>query len=103
MLPKIARSTMGSIAEQGMEMSDIHAWTDEQVYQGAGEQPGSQMSYWRDVEMKRRERLLNKQLLEAELATVAAQRGATEQAAKQATYMFWSTIFAAVSAFGALV
>lgn len=84
-------------------MRDIHTWSDEQVYQGAGEQPGSQMSYWRDVEMKRRERQLNKQLLEAELATVIAQRDATSQAARQAKYMFWSTIFAAVSAFGALI
>jgi hypothetical protein len=84
-------------------MSDLHTWSDEGVYKGAGEQPGSQMSYWREVEMKRRERLLNKQLLEAELATVAAQREATSQAAKQAKYMFWSTIFAAVSAFGALI
>jgi hypothetical protein len=52
------------------------------------------MCTWREVEMKRRERLLNKQLLEAELATVAAQREATSQAAKQAKYMFWSTVFA---------
>jgi hypothetical protein len=84
-------------------MSEIHTWSDEQVYQGASEQPGSQMSYSREVEMNRREFLLNKQLLEAELATVAAQRDATAQAAMQAKYMFWSTIFSAVSAFGALV
>ncbi|MGY4371765.1 hypothetical protein ACVW1A_007830 [Bradyrhizobium sp. LB1.3] len=53
--------------------------------------------------MKRREYLMNKQLLDAELATVVAQRDATAQAAKQARYMFWSTIFAAISAFGALI
>jgi hypothetical protein len=84
-------------------MSDLHTYSDDGVYKGGGEQPGSQMSYWREVEMKRRERLLNKQLLEAELATVAAQREATSQATKQAKYMFWSTIFAAVSAFGSLI
>lgn len=84
-------------------MSDIHTWSDDAVYKGAGEQSGSQMSYWREVEMKRREYLLNKKLLEAELATVTAQRDATAQAAKQAQYMFWSTIFAAISAFGALI
>ncbi|MCK1595476.1 hypothetical protein [Bradyrhizobium sp. 164] len=84
-------------------MSDIHTWSDDAVYKGTGEEPGSQMSYWRDVEMRRREYLLNKQLLGAELATVTAQREASAQAAKQAQYMFWSTIFAAVSAFGALI
>ncbi len=84
-------------------MSDIHTWSEDRVYEQAGEQPGSQMAYYREVEIKRRERLLNKELLKAELATVAAQRDATTLAAKQAKYMFWSTIFAAISAFGALI
>lgn len=47
--------------------------TDEEVYSGAGEQPGSQASYWREVEMKRRDFLLAKKTSEANIEAANAQ------------------------------
>lgn len=38
--------------------------TDEEVWGQAGEQPGSQASYWREIEQKRRLMLLQKASLE---------------------------------------
>jgi hypothetical protein len=66
--------------------------TDEEVFAGAGEQPGSQASYWRDIEIKRRLFLLQKDLLTAQIDVVGTQKAATEEAQKQSTFMLFSTI-----------
>jgi len=66
--------------------------TDAQVFESPGEQPGSQSSYWRDIEIKRRLYLLQKELLEAQLDAVETQKNSTFEAKKQSTYMLYSTI-----------
>ncbi|WMT90136.1 hypothetical protein [Pelagibacterium sp. H642] len=86
-----------------------HDWTDfpdERVFGGAGEQPGSQASYWRETEIKRRLYLLQKRALEEQVKATATQQKAIEaqrEATKaqnaavaemrhQSKIMFWSVI-----------
>lgn len=90
-------------------MNEIQDWPDDKVFGGAGEQPGSQASYYRDVEIKRRQYILERQLLQSQLAAtqaqnnaVIAQREATAEARRQSTYILCSTVFAALSAAAAL-
>lgn len=84
---------------------DWSKWTDEQVFGQVGEQPGSQASYWRDVEIKRRLYVLEKQALEAQLsatteqrAAIQAQRDAVAEMRRQSTLMLWSVIGVFVTA-----
>lgn len=51
-------------------------WPDEKVFGQAGEQPGSQASYWRDIEIKRRLYNLQREALVAQLDATASQREA---------------------------
>ena len=76
----------------GMTDDWMGNWTkknDEEVYSGAGEQPGSQASYWREVEMKRRQFLLDKEVaaasIEASVMQVAAAKATIETA-------FWTKV-----------
>jgi hypothetical protein len=73
-------------------MEDWTKRTDNEVFTGAGEQPGSQASYWRDIEIKRRLFFLQQDLLRAQLAAVETQKTSTIETAKQSTYMLYSTI-----------
>ena len=73
-------------------MEDWTKRSDEEVFSGAGEQPESQASYWRDIEIKRRVYLLQKQLLYAQIDAVETQKAATTEAVKQSTFMLYSTI-----------
>lgn len=57
-------------------MEDWSKWTDDQVFKNASEQPGSQASYWRETEIKRRLYLLQKQSLESQIEATAVQREA---------------------------
>lgn len=59
-------------------MEDWTKKTDESVFGNAGEQPGSQASYWRDVEIKRRLYNLQRDSLNAQLDATAAQREAID-------------------------
>jgi len=58
-------------------LNDWSSKTDEQVFGGVHEQDGSQYAYWRDIEIKRRLYLLQKQSLDAQIAATEAQRQAT--------------------------
>lgn len=73
-------------------MEDWTKKTDEDVFSRVGEEYQSQAWYWRDVEIKRRVFLLQKQLLNAQMEAVAAQQAATKEAAKQSWIMVWSTV-----------
>ncbi|WP_147274629.1 hypothetical protein [Phyllobacterium bourgognense] len=73
-------------------MEDYSSWTDERVFGSAGEQPGSQASYVPDIEIKRRLYILQREVLDAQLAAVAAQETATAEMKKQSNQMYWSTI-----------
>lgn len=83
-------------------MEDWTKRTDDQVFGRIGEQPGSQSAYWRDTEIRRREFLLNQELLRTQVEAAAAQRDAARVMGKQATVLIWSAIFSAVSALAAL-
>ena len=73
-------------------MEDWTKRTDEEVFSKVGEQIDSQAAYWRDIEIKRRIYLLQKDLLNAQIDAVATQKAATTEAVKQSTFMLYSTI-----------
>lgn len=80
-------------------MDDWSKWTDDQVFKGASEQPGSQASYWRETEIKRRLYILQQASLDAQLKATAAQveattaqREAIAVAKQQSRIMLWSVL-----------
>jgi hypothetical protein len=66
--------------------------TDDEVFSKVGEEGSSRAAYWRDIEIKRRVYLLQKDLLNAQIDAVATQKAATSEAVKQSTFMLYSTI-----------
>ena len=66
-------------------MEDWTKRTEEEVFSKVGEQGESQAAYCRDVEIKRRVYLLQKDLLNAQIDAVATQKAATTEAVKQST------------------
>jgi hypothetical protein len=64
-------------------MEDWTKFSDEQVFTNANEQIGSQASRWRDTEIRRREYLLNQQVMKAQLASAQSQRDATQLMERQ--------------------
>ena len=76
----------------GRKMEDWTKRTDEKVFSEVGEQIDSQAAYWRDIEIKRRVYLLQKDLLNAQIDAVATQKTATTEAVKQSTFILYSTI-----------
>lgn len=83
-------------------MEDWTRFSDEQVFTNASEQIGSQASRWRDTEIRRREFLLNQELLKAQLASAQSQKQATRLMERQSTILLWTAVFAALSALAAL-
>lgn len=77
--------------------------TDEEVYGGAGEQPGSQAAYWREVEMKRRDYLLAKKTSEANIQAAEAQIRASDATIDTAYWTKLSAIAVLVTAIIAAV
>lgn len=80
-------------------MGDWTGKTDEQVFGAASEQPGSQSSYWREIEIKRRLYILQKDALQAQLDVIAQQKDATEaqreaiaEMRSQSRILLWSVI-----------
>jgi len=91
-------------------LNDWGSKTDEQVFGGVHEQDGSQYAYWRDIEIKRRLYLLQKQSLDAQIAATEAQRQATAAQEKavdvmhrQSRIMLWSVIGVFLTALVTLV
>ena len=84
-------------------MHDIVNWPDEKVFGGAGEQEGSQMSYWRTIEIQRRLYLLQKESVEAQIAATEEQRAAIQEMRFQSKMMLWAVIAAFLSAACTLV
>jgi hypothetical protein len=75
----------------------------DQLFGQVGEQPGSQTSYERDVEIKRRTYVLESELLAAQIATVKEQSAAVAEMRRQSTFMLWSTIAAFATALITLI
>lgn len=73
-------------------MEDWTKRTDEVFFSKVGEQNNSQAAYLRDIEIKRRVYLLQKDLLNAQIDAVATQKAATTEAVRQSTFMLYSTI-----------
>jgi hypothetical protein len=73
-------------------MEDWTKRTEDEVFSKVGEEGASQAAYWRDIEIKRRVFLLQKDLLNAQIDAVATQKAATIEAVKQSTFMLYSTI-----------
>ncbi|MFC0279826.1 hypothetical protein ACFOHK_01085 [Falsigemmobacter intermedius] len=85
-------------------MEDWTKKTDEDVFRRPGEELGSQASYWRDIEIKRRNFLLAKEVAEAQIAAakateeaVAAQVRAAEATEKTALWTRVSAVAMALS------
>jgi hypothetical protein len=70
-----------------MMSEDWTKWPDENVFGKIGEERGSPASYWRETEIKRRLYLLEKQLLEAQIDGVHAQREAVKAQQEALTVM----------------
>lgn len=69
-------------------------WTrkrDDDLF-AAHEMPNSQMSYWRETEIKRRLYLMQKENLEQQARAISAQEGATAEMKRQSTIMMWSVV-----------
>ncbi|MDK4736232.1 hypothetical protein [Rhizobium sp. CNPSo 3490] len=84
--------------------------SDDEVFGDASEQPGSQMSYWRDTEIRRRLYILEqqnlelqKQLLEATISGTNEQRAAIAEMKRQSKLMLASVIAAFLAALFTLV
>jgi hypothetical protein len=98
-------------------MEDWSKKSDVQVFGTVGEQPGSQASYWRDIEIKRRLYVLQKAALESQALAISEQREATKaqreaidvqreaikEMQSQSRIMFWSVIGIFVTAGATLV
>lgn len=84
--------------------------SDSSVFGDASESKDSQDAYERDVEIRRRLHLLQKQSLGAQIEATAAQREAIRaqkdaiaEMRRQSTLMFWSVLGIAATAFFTLV
>lgn len=91
-------------------MEDWTKWPDKDVFGSAGEQPGSQASYWRDIEIKRRLYLLQRESLNAQIDATAAQREAIaaqytaiQEMRNQSKFMLYSVIGIFVTAIVTLI
>ncbi|GLR60286.1 hypothetical protein [Rhizobium indigoferae] len=73
-------------------MEDWTKKTDHEVFTGAHEQPGSQASYWRDVEIRRRLYLLQKEVTEEQIAASQAQIKAADATVQTAYWTKMSAI-----------
>ena len=83
-------------------MEDWTKFTDDQVFTKVGEMKDSQAGYWRDIEIRRREFLLNQDLLRAQLASAQSQKEATGLMERQSAILLWTAVAAAVSAVASL-
>lgn len=72
-------------------MEDWTTWTDDQVFGNASESPGSQASYWRDIEIKRRLYLLQREALQGQVDATVAQRAAVAAQQDAITEMRWQS------------
>lgn len=84
-------------------MEDWTKRTEEEVFSKVGEQGDSLAAYWRDIEIKRRVYLLQKDLLHAQIDAVKTQKIATAESKRQSTFMLISAVGALATAIITLV
>lgn len=79
--------------------------TDDEVFKNASEQAGSQASYWRDTEIRRRLYILEKEnldmqrhLLKVSIDAGQQQKSAIAEMRRQSTFMLLSVIAAFLAA-----
>jgi hypothetical protein len=78
-------------------MEDWTTKTDDQLFTGASEQPGSQASYWRDVEIRRRHFLIDSKVAAVQMDAAKAQVEAAVAAKDTAMWTKRSAIAIAAS------
>jgi hypothetical protein len=74
-----------------------HEYTDEQLFETGGEQPGSQRSYERDIEIKRRAYMRERLTAEAQIEAARSQKLAAEATVRTAWWTMWSAIAVGIS------
>lgn len=82
-------------------MEEMHKWptySDEKVFGGAGEQPGSQGAYWRSLEIKRRHYLLAKETSQANVAAAMSSIDASKATVNTAYWTKLSAIAVLITA-----
>lgn len=84
-------------------MEDWSKKSDEQVFGTVGEDPGSRGAYWRDIEIKRRHFLLDKQVSAAQIRAAEAQIIAAEATRKTAIWTRISAIAMSLSVIAILI
>ncbi len=84
-------------------MEDWTKKTDEQVFGSVGEDPGSRGAYWRDIEIKRRHFLMDKQVAEAQIKAAEAQIKAADATRETAIWTRVSAIAMSLSVFAILI
>jgi hypothetical protein len=77
--------------------------TDEQLFETGGEQPGSQRSYERELEIRRRSYLLEKRVAEAQIGAANSQQLAANATVRTASWTMYSALAVAVSVVVAVV
>lgn len=81
-----------------MSTSDLARQTDDQLFSGhAGEEPGSQIAYWRDLEMRRRIFALDKATSAAQIEAANAQKKASDATVSMALWTMISAIAVAAT------
>ncbi|MDX0833648.1 hypothetical protein GOD82_27780 [Sinorhizobium medicae] len=78
-------------------MEDWTKKTDDEVFANPHEQPGSQASYWRDIEIRKRQYLLEQRTSESQIAAADAQIRAADATVMTAYWTKWSAIAVAVT------
>lgn len=82
----------------------MEAWdekTDEEVFENPHEQIGSQESYWRDIQIKRRLFIMQKLASESQIAAAESQIRAADATVKTAFWTKISAIAVGVTVFAA--
>lgn len=78
-------------------MADWSTKTDKEVFSSEGEQIGSQVSYWRDLEIRRRHFQLEKQTSESTISAAQAQERAADATIATAKWTMISAVAVAVT------
>lgn len=77
--------------------------TDDQLFETEGEQPGSQRSYERKLEIRRRSYMLEKRVAEARMEAANSQQLAANATVRIASWTMYSALAVAVSLVVAVV
>ncbi len=78
-------------------MSNFRSFSDDELFKMPGELPGSEASYWRDIEIRRRQFVRDTAVADAQIEAARAQIEATQSAKDTAWWTKVSAICVAVT------